>query len=320
MIPPSVNKKGWPWGDQSSAFPDSMPDGSEWPKISIVTPSYNQGRFLEATIRSVILQNYPNLEYFIVDGGSNDDSLTIIKKYEPWITSWISEKDEGQSDAINKGFRNSTGGILGWINSDDLYCKGAFKHVASTLKNDIPQWLVGATEVVDSEDMILREHNPFPVTSMTFSCWTHRYVHQQGIFWNRKMFEKMGGEVNKDLHYIMDFDLWYRMNEVSDPILTKYLLARYRHHGEAKTIAEWDKSAEEMVEWYVKKYKSGVSGENLLREFIKQSVESQRYLERISDHFLFGKLIRFWGKWINPRFRVLDKCRISITYNYYKIK
>src|SRR5687767_12795196 len=121
----SENKKGWPWNQETTFNPgDSKKD---WPKISIVTPSYNQGIFLEETLRSILLQNYPNLELIVIDGGSNDNSVEIIKKYEPWITYWITEKDRGQSDAINKGIRRTTGEILTWINSDDLLTPGSLK-------------------------------------------------------------------------------------------------------------------------------------------------------------------------------------------------
>ena len=109
LLPLNSIRKGWPWSEESSFLSKLKSDGSEWPRITIVTPSYNQGRFIEETIRSVLLQNYPNLEYIIIDGGSNDNTLEIIKKYEPWITYWISEPDKGQSDAINKGFQKATG-------------------------------------------------------------------------------------------------------------------------------------------------------------------------------------------------------------------
>ncbi|MGB5971795.1 MAG: glycosyltransferase, partial [Nodosilinea sp.] len=110
-----------------------MPDGSEWPRVSIVTPSYNQGQFLEETIRSVLLQRYPNLEYIVIDGGSTDNSAEIIEKYQSCITYWVSEKDNGQAHAINKGLKISTGSILGWINSDDLYVKGTLRKIAQAL-------------------------------------------------------------------------------------------------------------------------------------------------------------------------------------------
>ena len=99
---PPEDKTGWPWTEQTEVFPDKMPDGSDWPRISIVTPSYNQGQFIEETIRSILLQGYPNLEYIIIDGGSNDNSVEIIKKYEHYLSYWISESDRGQSHAINK--------------------------------------------------------------------------------------------------------------------------------------------------------------------------------------------------------------------------
>ena len=110
-----------------------MPDGKTWPKISIVTPSYNQGEFIERTIRSVLLQGYPNLEYIIIDGGSTDRSVELIGKYEPFIRYWVSEPDKGQSNAINKGFQHASGGIFAWLNSDDIYLPGALVAVAKAL-------------------------------------------------------------------------------------------------------------------------------------------------------------------------------------------
>src|SRR5688572_23620138 len=124
----SEDKKGWPW-DQETVF-DFNDSKKHWPRISIVTPSYNQGIFLEETLRSILLQNYADLELIVIDGGSKDNSVEIIKKYEPWITYWISEKDNGQSDAINKGFKKASGEIVAWINSDDLLTPGSLHKVA----------------------------------------------------------------------------------------------------------------------------------------------------------------------------------------------
>src|SRR5215469_2917833 len=109
LPPPPAGHTGWPWTIESMPSPPARTDGSPWPTISIVTPSYNQGQFIEETIRSVLLQGYPALEYIIIDGGSTDQSVEIIKKYEPWLTYWISESDRGQSHAINKGFKRATG-------------------------------------------------------------------------------------------------------------------------------------------------------------------------------------------------------------------
>src|SRR5882762_4423248 len=121
---PPKGKTGWPWTEQSPRVPATMPEGRLWPGISIVTPSFNQGQFIEETIRSVLLQGYPNLEYFVIDAGSADLTLEIIKKYEPWITYWVSEPDNGQVDAIKKGLRLSSGEWFNWINSDDILLQG----------------------------------------------------------------------------------------------------------------------------------------------------------------------------------------------------
>lgn len=119
---PPPGKTGWPWTEESSEIMEETPDSFEYPRISIVTSNYNYGHFLEETIRSVLLQGYPNLEYIIIDAGSTDNSLEIIEKYAPWLAYYVSEKDKGQSDGINKGFYQATGKIYAWLNSDDIFC------------------------------------------------------------------------------------------------------------------------------------------------------------------------------------------------------
>ena len=125
----SAGRLGWPWTTTTSPLPPRMPNGREWPKISVVTPNYNYRRYLEETIRSVLLQGYSNLEYIIIDGGSDDGSLELIEKYQQWLT-WESKPDAGQSNAINKGLRLATGDILTYLNSDDYYQPGALAQIA----------------------------------------------------------------------------------------------------------------------------------------------------------------------------------------------
>ena len=127
---PPRGKRGWPLTEETPQLPDTMPDGQPWPGVSIVTPSYNQGRFIEETIRSVLLQGYPDLEYIIIDNSSVDNSVEIIRKYEKWLTYWVSEPDKAQSQAINKGFEKATSEIYAWLNSDDYLLKDALKNVA----------------------------------------------------------------------------------------------------------------------------------------------------------------------------------------------
>ncbi len=143
-----IKQIGWPWTYTLAEIPECITDGSSWPRVTIVTPSYNQAEFLEETIRSVLLQGYPNLEYIIIDGGSTDGSVEIIQKYERWLTYWISEKDNGQFDAINKGFSRANGEIMAWINSDDKYCPWAFNLVASIFRSlKEVNWLTSSTQL-----------------------------------------------------------------------------------------------------------------------------------------------------------------------------
>ena len=148
---PPPDKIGWPWTEESQMLQTLQPDGSEWPGISIVTPSYNQGQFIEETIRSILLQNYPNIEFIIIDGGSNDFTLEIIKKYEKWITFWVSEKDRSQSHAINKGFERCTGELVNWICSDDMLCKDALFNLAPLIKHNKFGFFIGKGQRIDRE-------------------------------------------------------------------------------------------------------------------------------------------------------------------------
>jgi glycosyltransferase involved in cell wall biosynthesis len=148
---PPPDKTGWPWTEESEYLSPLHPDGNGWPRISIITPSYNQGEFIEETIRSIILQNYPNLEYIIIDGGSSDNSAEIIRKYEEWIAYWVSERDRSQSHAINKGFDRCTGELVNWICSDDLLCKNALNQFASRYFIDNSYCYVGECLLIDKK-------------------------------------------------------------------------------------------------------------------------------------------------------------------------
>ncbi len=137
LPPPPPGKTGWPWTEASPDLPDMTQDGRPWPRVSIVTPSYNQGLLIEKTIRSVLLQGYPNLEYIIIDGGSTDGTVQVIREYSPWLTYSVSEPHKGQSAVINRGFLHSTADILGWLNSDDHYMPGAIQKIAEASLEDL---------------------------------------------------------------------------------------------------------------------------------------------------------------------------------------
>ena len=234
---PPKNKVGWPWTEQTDPLPNYQHNASEWPRISIVTPSYNQGQFIEETIRSVLLQGYPNLEYIIIDGCSTDNSVEIIQKYAPWVTYWVSEKDQGQSHAINKGFSIATGDILAWLNSDDLLKPNALNFVASNLRNiQEPAWLVGSCEIIDAQSNFLQTRLPGSISKESLINWSaNNWFPQQSTFWTSVMW-KTTKSLNEELHYAMDVDLWFSMIKVAQPRITDRVLSAYRFQENAKTI------------------------------------------------------------------------------------
>jgi glycosyltransferase involved in cell wall biosynthesis len=189
-----------------------MPDGSPWPRVSIVTPSYNQGPYIEETIRSVLLQGYPNLETIIIDGGSTDGSAEIIRKYEPWLAYWVSEKDRGQSHAINKGWARATGDVVAYLNSDDFYLPGALHRAVDALLCQPACALVYADVYWVNElgkPFGVGRSRPFDLQQMLTgraSCW----IPQPTAFMRREAVQAVGG-VDEALHMAMDFDLWIKL-------------------------------------------------------------------------------------------------------------
>jgi hypothetical protein len=206
-----------------------------WPKISIVTPSYNQAHFLERTILSVLNQNYPNLEYIVADGGSTDCSVEIIKEYEKYLTYWTSEPDNGQSDAINKGFARSTGEIQAWLNSDDTYLPNALHSVAG-LFSEYPDvdMVYGRCNIVDGSERILRETKtmPFNPSNYAYRLFT---LPQPAAFWRKGTFLQ-AGPLNVENHTCMDYELWIDfIKNGANIVYTHRLLANFRLHPESIT-------------------------------------------------------------------------------------
>lgn len=248
LPPPPEGKTGWPWTEESAPLPDTIPDGNSWPLISIVTPSYNQGEFIEETIRSLLLQGYPNLEYIIMDGGSTDSTVSIIQKYSPWISHWISEHDEGQSNAVNKGFRHSNGEILAWLNSDDTYEKNALSSVANLMLQKPRVGVVyGNTNVINENGETLAEIRTIPFDSQAFLYETVHIVAQSSVFWRAKLFFEVG-QLNEDLHYSMDRELLLRfMDNGAKFSFLRRPLGTYRCHQSSKTFGTSNKSRDELL-------------------------------------------------------------------------
>lgn len=205
-----------------------------WPKISIITPSFNQARFLERTMHSVLDQNYPNLEYIVIDGGSTDGSVEIIKKYEDRLAFWVSERDRGQSHALNKGFARATGEIIGWLNSDDLYCGGALARVAEAyLACPEDEAWYGGIYIADSEDRILDALWPLE-PDPAYTVFVGLDIHQQGLFWRRDLMQRVG-MTDESLHFAMDWDFIIRLLLAGRFKRIRHQLGIFRLHDEAKT-------------------------------------------------------------------------------------
>ncbi|OQX53154.1 MAG: hypothetical protein B5M53_07325 [Candidatus Cloacimonas sp. 4484_209] len=205
------------------------------PKISIVTPSYNQGDFLERTIQSVLSQSYPNFEYIILDNKSTDKSIEIIKKYKEKLTYWISESDRGQSDAINKGFNIATGELLCWINSDDVLFQNTLRQVAKAYqKNPDVDIITGNIVYIDEADRIIKCIR-VPRQRWFFYHYNVGYFCAPAVFFKKELFWKVGG-LNINLHYSMDIDLWHKFRLANAKVChIKAYLGGFRIHSMSKT-------------------------------------------------------------------------------------
>jgi glycosyltransferase involved in cell wall biosynthesis len=209
---------------------------STYPKISIVTPSFNDSAYLETTIKSVLDQGYPNLEYIVMDGGSTDGSIDIIKKYASRLSYWVSEPDNGMYDALHKGFAKATGEIMGWINSDDKHHPGSLFTIAQIF-SDHPQvsWLQGTPNMIAEDDRIIYASVRDEIDKLYFYSHKHvltgRYIQQESTFWTKGLWMKAGGYMSQQYKYAGDFELWMRFFQYDKLYNVGALLGSFRLTG-----------------------------------------------------------------------------------------
>jgi glycosyltransferase involved in cell wall biosynthesis len=240
VAPPPDGKHGWPWTEAAEPLGLCPAKGGRWPRISIVTPSYNQGHFIEETIRSVLLQGYPNLEYFIIDGGSTDNSLEIIHQYAPWLTHWVSEADRGQTHAINKGLTRCSGEIFNWLNTDDFLTAGALESVGRTWVDESPDICIGEGLFLDGDTREVSDHwkAKAPRSAVDFISPVGHRISQPATFLAKRVVDSLG-PFREDLHCVMDSEFYLRAYLRLGParrfVTLDQVLAHVMLHPQSKT-------------------------------------------------------------------------------------
>jgi len=291
LPPPPPGRTGWPWTEETPPFPATTPGGRLWPSISIITPSFNQGAYLEETIRSILLQGYPQLEYIIIDGGSTDDSVAIIEKYAHWLAHWVSEHDQGQAHAINKGLARCTGEIFQWINSDDYLLAAALEKIAATVEDAdaVAGVVVNFDESGRQERLVPGELN---AVRMIFSESSTRW-HQPGLWFRRKGVIACGG-IDESYHYSFDWDLtirylgrYTRVNYLPD------VLVHFRLHPQSKTVTTWERFMQERYRILHKLAET--SSQSSIRTACRQQIRRLDwwdFVARIRDDHQRSRLLR----------------------------
>jgi len=248
LPPPPLGRQGWPWTEESLQLPATRADGSPLPRVTVVTPSYNQVDFLEETIRSVLLQGYPDLEYIVMDGGSTDGSVEIIQKYAPWLAYWVSEKDGGQADAINKGWRRATGEALTWLNSDDVFLVGAIDRAAIAL-DTTPQadFVFGNVDHIDGNSIKIGQRLGREFSLHYVLTHWHNIIPQPGFLMRSEVLSSIGF-LDTAFRFAMDFEYWLRLAIAGGKLrYIPHALASARMHADAKTTTLKLVAAEEQL-------------------------------------------------------------------------
>jgi glycosyltransferase involved in cell wall biosynthesis len=345
---PSKGRVGWPWAaddDASVVYPeqgrtgrgaliskacweDDTPDsleraGVEIPRITVVTPSYNQGEFIEETIRSVLLQGYPALEYMVIDGGSTDGTVEILKKYERWLDYWVSAPDKGQSDAINKGWSRSSGQLLAFLNSDDTYLPGALWKVAKAWL-EAPESVAVIGGIVHvyqgtqkrSPPRLPQIPRPAPIDLSLVGHEKWRLPQQSG-FVAKAAFRDREHFLSEDLHYTMDRELYYRLFQRGPVQLLNSVLATYRLHESSKTCSQIMNMYREDAQ-ALAKTKTGILGDDLMRTIVARGRLGQGYWKYANSQDLDkAELLKhvLRAGWYYPRYmtrkqywRLLARC------------
>jgi hypothetical protein len=297
---------------KSPSINDAVASSSEWPKIALITPVFNSARYLEAAIRSVLSQGYPNLEYVIADGGSTDGSVEIIRKYETQLHAWFSEPDRGMYDAINKGFARTSGGAMsgamGWISATDLLHAGSLFVVGSVFRT-FPEveWITGRPTGFSDEGMAVETLRLRQWSRWRFLAGANRYIQQESTFWRRSLWDRAGGRVDDTRRSASDFELWVRFFRFARLYPVDALIGGFRSHPDSlglRNLEECHAIHEEILAQEV----AGLPDASLLRGFrsLSASVLKSRALAKPWRKLAIGTLMKWPGKDLPPVIRYRD--------------
>ena len=292
---------------------DAAAPSSEWPKIALVTPVFNSVRYLEATIRSVLSQGYPNLEFVIADGGSTDGSVEIIRKYESQLHAWFSEPDRGMYDAINKGFARTSGGgksgvmggAMGWISATDMLHTGSLFVVGSVFRA-FPEveWITGRPTGFSAEGMTVETLRLRQWSRMRFLAGANRYIQQESTFWRRSLWDRAGGRVDDARRSASDFELWVRFFRFAKLYPVDALIGGFRSHPDSlglRNLEECHAIHEEILAQEV----AALPDASLLRGFRSLSASVLRIpaLAKPWRKLVLGTLMKWPGRDLSPVIR-----------------
>ncbi|WP_250632753.1 glycosyltransferase family 2 protein [Rhodoflexus caldus] len=286
---------------------------NQYPKISIVTPSFNQGEYIEQTILSVLEQNYPNLEYIIIDGGSTDNSVEIIKKYEKYVSYWVSEPDGGMYHALQKGFARTSGEIMGWINSDDMYHKGAFS-IAAEIFSQYPQidWLSGIPTIFDEKGRTVVVKSGRKYSRFLFLLNSQEWIQQESTLWRRSLWQKSGNTINTAYQLAADFELWMRFFRYSKPTIVEALIGGFRARKTGQlSVMQKDK--------YLQEVRDIIAYEiSLLSEKERNDLEKLKRLLKVIDYPFVNRIFKIASK-IHALYNYPDKVQFKATSQSFEL-
>ena len=297
---------------RSSSVTDTAVASGEWPRIALVTPVFNSARYLEATIRSVLSQGYPNLEYVIADGGSTDGSIEIIRKYESQLYAWFSEPDRGMYDAINNAFARTSGDTMGdamgWISATDLLHAGSLFVVGSVFR-EFPQveWITGRPTGFSDEGMAVETLRLRRWSRMRFLAGVNRYIQQESTFWRRSLWDRAGARVDDARRSASDFELWVRFFRFARLYPVDALIGGFRSHPDSlglRNLEECHAIHEEILAQEV----AALPDASLLRGFrsLSASVLKIPALAKPWRKLAIGTLMKWPGKDLPPVIRYRD--------------